>query len=350
MITSYKSLFCLLSLLYSAALLEAQPVVQIRGYNQLYLLDLASGAESLLYASPYPEIRTVKVSPDGSLFALLEVDHSNGSRVNHLKVLDANGVLKYEGQPDVRQYTWDPKSNRLAYITGTYSEGGVSFIPTGFYLNDFLSKKETRIATEGFQPFELNWVSNATEDAIYVESFSEDQAKHFLRYNLLREIFETIPFRSINVSPDGRYYADYEVSCRCVKLFDRPTQAERSRVNLSDTDVPVGWVYNESHLYVVKKTSYNKIQHQIVVGEELKTATFNGSVKDATIIVIDGSNGQLVQTISGVLPNRPPYEFMFTKPDLLISISPSAAANGRQAPARSRGQINITAIPEKYRQ
>jgi dipeptidyl aminopeptidase/acylaminoacyl peptidase len=350
MIISCRKPLVLLLLLLSASALEAQPVVQIRGYNQLYLLDLASGSESLLYTSPYPEIRTVKISADGSLFALLEVDHSKKHRVNYLKVLDRKGTLKYEAQPDVRKYNWDPGSNRLAYITGTFYEGGVSFIPTGFYLYDFLVDKETRITTDGFEPFELNWVRTATEDAIYVESLSRDLEKQFLRYNLLRETFEIIPFRSIGVSPDGKYYGNYEVNCRCVKIFDRSTQTEQSRYNLSDTDRPVGWAYNDSHLYVVEKFAYNKEKHQVVIGDELKTVTLNGSVSEAAIIVLDGDNGQVVQTVSGVLPNRTPYQFMFTKPDVLITISPDAAANARQAPARTRGQITITIIPEKYRQ
>src|SRR5688572_21619292 len=111
MILSHKNLLFVLSLmLFAGDVLEAQPVVQVRGYNGLYLLDLASGSESPLYTSAYPEIRTVKVSPDGSLFALLEVDHSKKNPVNHLKVLDASGKLKYEGQQDVREYTWDPRS------------------------------------------------------------------------------------------------------------------------------------------------------------------------------------------------------------------------------------------------
>lgn len=348
--TIYKSRFSLLCLmLFSAIMLQAQPVLQIRGYNKLYLLDIESGAESLLYTSPYPEIRTAKVSPDGTLFALQEVDYSSGSGgVNRLKVFNAKGTLLYEGRPDVRKYTWDPKSNRLAYITGTFSEGEVSFIPTGFYLNDFLLNKETRIATDGFKPVGLNWVNNVTEDAIYVECLSEDKAKRFLRYNLLREAFETIPFRSIEVSPDGKYYVDHDASCKCVKIYDRATQVERSRVTLSETDIPTGWMFNANHLFVVAKYTFNKAEHKVVIDGKPKTVSLNESIREGTIVVLDGNNGQQVQTISGVLPSQPPYQSMFAKPDVILSLSPSAAENARQAIGRST--ITITAIPEQYRQ
>ncbi|MEX2233743.1 MAG: hypothetical protein WD824_16380 [Cyclobacteriaceae bacterium] len=99
--------------------------------------------------------------------------------------------------------------------------------------------------------------------------------------------------------------------------WDASTQEEQSRYNLSDTDIPIGWAYNESHLYVVEKFEYNKEQRQVVIGDELKTVTLNGSVRLATIIVLDGDNGQVVQSVSGVLPDRTPYQFLFTKSDII---------------------------------
>lgn len=350
MANSVNCLVAFLSLVLCAASIQAQPAVYIKEYNQLYWLELSSGAELHLYTSQYPEIRTVKVSADGSLFALVEVDHSGKVPVNYFKVFDANGRLKYQGQRDVREYAWDPTSNRLAYITGTFREGGVSFVPTGFYLYDFSSDKETRIMTDGFEPVAINWVSNAMEDAIYVKALSQDPAKRFLRYDVLRPAFESSPFRSVELSPDGKYYSDHDVSCRCIKIFDRSTQVERANVKLTDGDVPAGWVYNKSHLYAVRKTSFHKTKHQMVVGSDRKTATLNGGVKDATITVVDGSNGQHVQTVSGVLPSLPPYQFMFSQPALLISIFPATIEDVRQAPGRNFRQISVTAIPEKYRE
>ena len=139
------------------------------------------------------------------------------------------------------------------------------------------------------------------------------------------------------------------MSCRCVKISDRSTQEERSRINLSDTDVPIGWVFNASHLYAVKKTSYAGRPRQIAIEGKPTTVTLSDSVKEAAIIVVDGAEGEQVQTIPGVLPSQPPYAFLFTKPDLLITIPPGEARVLRRSPGKNI-PITITTIPEKYRE
>ena len=195
-----SSLFFLL--LFFPDVVQAQPVIQIRGYNQLYLLDLATGSESLLYTSPYPEIRSVKLSFDGSLVALVEVDidtKASHLQVNHLKVFHVSGSIVYTGHLDVREYVWDPQSNRLAYITGSFREGARSFDPTGLYLKDFQTDKELRIPTGDLKPYAIRWVNNSTEDAIYIEPFARSNAQPFLRYDLSRKTFEPISFRSTSL-------------------------------------------------------------------------------------------------------------------------------------------------------
>lgn len=341
-------LICILSMTQSA---KGQIAVQIRDFNVLYLIDMQTNSENLFYTSSLQEIRSVKISSDEQYIAILEVDYSGDYPVNTLKVLSISGNEVYIAPQDVQRYIWSPNSNRLAFITGPYYEGGKGFNPQGFYITEIPTAAQKKIETNGFAPYDINWVSNDIEESIYVASFSADQKKQYLKYNLSRNRFETINFRSSDISPDSEFYAihDYD-SCQCVRIFSTKLNEEKSNLTLSSTDIPVGWAYNASHLYVIEKLQYSKKKKDIVIAGEVRQATVNGPLSSAIVEVKDGQNGNNIQRIEGILPDRLPYQSLFFNRNILLTISKDVTPkDARTSGLLGIGKISVNTIPNSYK-
>jgi hypothetical protein len=114
--------------------------------------DLATGALHELYRSARGTVDDLQVAPNDGYVVLIETTEGkqqNGEYVvpprNRLLILRPDGTTLRAVEADVRVYSVSPDGARLAYITGTYYEGGAGFKPNGAFLLDLASGRVTRV-------------------------------------------------------------------------------------------------------------------------------------------------------------------------------------------------------------
>jgi hypothetical protein len=116
-----------------------------------------------------------------------------------LVVLNVDGTV-VDTIVGVRHFAWDPTGTHIAYLTGTYFEGGRGFIPTGTWTYDLSAKRAERVHSGGVDVQWAGWDGN-----IYIlDPSSQDPS--VWRYDPRARALASTARKGIHFSPDGTYY------------------------------------------------------------------------------------------------------------------------------------------------
>lgn len=186
---------------------------------------------------------------------------------NWLLLIDRNGKEITRLDDNVRKFSWSPDGERIAYITGTYYEGGVGFMTTGVWIFDLRDESKIRIekdfpheAIDGFigGGFEINWAQHDTN--IYIEDF--DYLDGIYRYNIIAGKSEKVGHQGITFSPDGQFYLASLTECSSgIRVFRTATHEEitdqiDARFGGGVSDQSMNWVFDQGHLAHYFKEEY----------------------------------------------------------------------------------------------
>lgn len=226
------------------------------------------------------------VSPSDTVIALLISERGEVSPETHYyTVLPKNSMvfINPEGKEmgrldaDVRKFSWSPDGRKIAYITGTYYEGGVGFKTTGVWIFDLAKKSRKRIKKDfshrkmdDFEGggIEIRWASH--DNNVYIRDF--DYLDGIYRYSTAAGKSERVDYHGIDFSPDGKYYIGEQagdtihqrlyLSASNIEITDR--LRERFGGNLRDAGFH--WVFKEGHLMqFVKKQPLSRTEKRIEI-------------------------------------------------------------------------------------
>lgn len=120
---------------------------------------------------------------------------------SRLVVLNVRGEPVVDPIDFVRDYVWSPSGDKIAYVTGTYYEGGMGFVSTGTWILDLESRARSMVHSSGW---DLSWAE--WDGRLYIWQIS-GQPADVLRYDAV-EGLEPTPHRGVYFSSNGEYYFD----------------------------------------------------------------------------------------------------------------------------------------------
>jgi WD40 repeat protein len=233
--------------------------------RNIYIVNKITSDRRLIYESPKAYVDWISVSPNRKFIAGIEPEDSIRNR---LLVIDPQGNVMNVIPDDVRKYDWSPDGNSIAYITGTYYEGGVGFMTTGVWIFDLNDKTKIQIKkdfphqtvktaggelTEG-GGFEINWAQH--DSNIYIQDFGYLDGVY--RFNTKIGKSEKVDYKGIDFSPDGKYYAksipelDYQVY---LTETNQPV-TERLSARFKDLRFVPTWVPDEKHYLQIVEVDF----------------------------------------------------------------------------------------------
>jgi hypothetical protein len=346
------TLSTLLAVLFSSAVQSQTTVpkllLELTNNKKLLKYNLAEDASYLIYQTEHDEIRNVKISTNENYAALIETTYYNNKPENNLTIIDGNGNIIRKIDKDVQFFDWSPTESKLAFITGTYYEGGIGFKPIGVYIFNIEENHIEEIKTSGFSPYRLNWLHNDHENSIYLEVLSPDPDIKIIKYNLTRRQFEKTSVKSIDLSPDGQYYSLIDNECYCTKFFAPKTNSFITHYQINETGHPIGWAYTKSHLFIFSKDEYQKINKSVVIKGEVRTGTISGRTKSSQNSIYDISSDIKVQEFNGLLQSVRKLQPLFVSKEYLISIPLDNAKGTGKNQRILKDNIITKTIPEEY--
>ena len=254
------------------------PLFRTPNNNRFYLLDPQTKKEVVLSECPDDSwLHDFKVSPTGALIGVIKTARGftpPGQRdfsvlpKNSLVIIAVRGDATTTIEDDVQKFSWSPDGEKIAYITGTYYEGGVGFKTDGVWIYDLKDKSKTKIekdfphkTIEGFigGGIEVNWARH--DSNIYIEDF--DYLDGVYRYNTTTGRSEKLDYAGIDLSPDGKYYKEIEG----IRVFRTLTNEDITpqlvqRFGPEWSRVALTWVFDKGHcLHVVRQTAIKKAEY-----------------------------------------------------------------------------------------
>jgi WD40 repeat protein len=233
--------------------------------RNIYIVNKITGDKRFIYQSPKAYVDWISVSPNREFIAGIEPEDSTKNR---LLIIDPKGNITHLIIDDVRKYDWSPDGEKIAYITGTYYEGGVGFMTTGVWIFNLRDHSKTQIKkdfphqtvkTTGGELFEgggfqINWTEH--DSNIYIQDFGHVGGVY--RYNTKISKSEKVDYKGIDFSPDGKYYArsipelDYQVY---LAETNEPV-TERLSARFKDLRFLPTWVPDEKHYLQIVKVDF----------------------------------------------------------------------------------------------
>lgn len=243
--------------------------------NRVYVLNPQSSEKELLYE--YTEdcwLHDLKASATGKLIGIIITkrgftppgahDYSILPK-NSMVFIDTDGNEITRLDKNVRKFSWSPDGEMIAYIAGTYYEGGVGFTVTSVGIFDLKDKSITRIkkdfphkSVRGYEGggIEIKWAQH--DNNIYIRDF--DYLDGVYRYNTKIGKSENVEYKGIDFSPDGKYYEELEgVHVYLSATNEDITSQLVARFGPDWSRVTMNWVFNEGNcLHFVRKTAVQK--------------------------------------------------------------------------------------------
>lgn len=335
----------------------------------LYKLNYNSGIIKSIYQSTKDHISKLLISPDGNYISLIETKKGTFKKQgsgyiydippkNRLIILNSDGNIVRVINDDVRKYAWCPDENKIAYVTGTYYEGGIGFMPTGIYILNLLTNKKNKIENVNY-PRELHWLKTDYENALYIKALSQKPEKHILRYNIRKKRLEITRVKGIHFSPDGKYYIMYPYETIDDGLCDHPPQQGTTcfRVYFTKTNQvisefsekslgnPVGWVYGQGHFLMFIKQEYNYYEKKFTRGNKSYTHKLRKGIKKSENFIYDVETKKLVQQFDGKVTNPKKWGEWIGSRDIIVveKLDQSNQKIGKE------NEIIIKKLPAEYR-
>jgi len=213
--------------------------------RNIYIFNKATSEKKIIYQTPKSYVDQISISPNREFIAAIETDEK---AKNNLVVIKANGELVKAINQDVRKYCWSPEGNKIAFITGGYSEDGKGFLSDGVYVFDIASSQLKQIAPRAYY---INWV--AFDSSIYYY-----ESKNVFRYDPVAAETEETPYRGVNFSPDGQYYTTSSPEQPYQVYSTKTNQAVTDRLfaTFKDSTIRPSWVPDQKHQLLVVRTDY----------------------------------------------------------------------------------------------
>ncbi len=188
----------------------------------IHRLDPQTGSQEVIFSTSGMYMVQFIMAPSEALIAVLitepgftppgAVDYSVFPR-NHMEIIDTSGIVLAKLDADVRKFAWSPDGTKIAYIAGTYYEGGIEFITTGVGVFDIASSQTSAInkdfphkALNGYTggEFKINWARH--DGNIYLEDMDHFGGAYCYDPDAGRSM--PLARQGIDFSPDGTYYRE----------------------------------------------------------------------------------------------------------------------------------------------
>jgi len=346
--------------------------IETNGQNNNFLYRLDDDNQSLLQRDISTQlIKTLykvegddysikfKVSPSNREIAILEnkeIIQEQFFGLTKLIIIDFTGKILYRHE-GVKEFSWALSGNQMVCIAGELNDKyWKGFKPDKIFILNLESLEVKDITVENFYPFYVSWVGRGNESMIYFES--EDGT---ISYNIYHETYHTTNYKSIDFSPDGKYYylwesealhddkCDYEPDneISCFGIFDAKTNQRIAKFSERALGDPVRWVYNQGHLFL-----FNRKGKPV---KEWKSIERNGRVynldrtrgyETADNYVYDVATKDLVQKFPGF-----PFEEYFNpihwegNPNIVVT---TPAQRDTTRTAAGNPKVTIMEIPSRY--
>jgi murein endopeptidase len=281
--------------------------------------DPATRQAAVLYRSAKDVIFELAVSADNRFTAALESTDGiveEGEYAvppkNELVVLNADGQVVRRVQADVQEYRFSPDGQKIAYLTGTYYEGGVGFAPEGVFILDIASGATERVNAENV--YDLEW-GPAGEGTLMLRALAAAPDRRVLRYDARSRRLSAEPSGAFQLSPDGQFFVKQphelieEGSCQpgdqsrgkasdCFQIIDRRT-GRPAPLPSQNLGRPVSWVGGEGHLLLFSKQEQTSKEQTLQLGGTMLRGRLPGEVTRAESQLWDPAKAEVVRKVPG---------------------------------------------------
>ncbi len=260
--------------------LAAEVIVGETSVSYLYSIDsygihrqdVSTGSEKIIFNTTGMYGVSFSLSPSDTAIAVLITkrgvvppgahDYSVLPK-NSLVFIDPDGNEITRLDDDVRELSWSPDGEKIAYITGTYYEGGVGFKTTGVWIFDLGDGSKTPITIDFPHPelrgyegggFEINWARH--DSIIYIRDFG--YLAGIYRYDTRVGKSEKVDYKGIDFSPDGKYYSSYLAELGYHVYFTETNEpvTERVHARFKDLRFPPSWAPGHDHCLQVAEVGF----------------------------------------------------------------------------------------------
>ncbi|HEX9727411.1 MAG TPA: hypothetical protein VGA37_02765 [Gemmatimonadales bacterium] len=209
-----------------------------------------------IYRSSALHVFDLTVAPSGRFVAMLEGGGRAGTS-NRLIVADGVGNTIHVVERDVRRHVWCCDGSQVAFITGSFAEGGdLGFTPTGAYLIDIERGTEERLDVPS-DVYELAWV--AFDTALYFKTSRGYPGSSIVRYHPNSRKSVVTAYLDLRFSPSGTFYLhqfpDAQFGSPGWRIFERATGRQVARPDTSLGGIE-GWVFGEGDYLRLKRVRF----------------------------------------------------------------------------------------------
>ncbi len=276
----------------------------------IHRLDTTSNEKKVIFNTVGIYQVSLSLSPSDTVIALLVTKEGVTLPGEHdYSVLPRNSVIFItpEGkeiaklEEDVREFSWSPDGEEIAYITGTYYEGGVGFKTTGVYIFDLKDGSKNQIVKEFTHPtikdyegggYDLNWAVH--DSNIYIQEF--DYLGGNYMYNSKTGRTEKVPYKGVHFSPDGNYYLALP-SEDFPRLYVSTNNREiTEQVKLKIGYLPQSWMVDQKHHMLVEKVDFEpSFEDTVKQGKPKVMVKGERKIRLKTFFIYDVEKDQIIK-------------------------------------------------------
>lgn len=231
--------------------------------NQIIRYD--EGRTPIIYQTSEKAVYKIQVSKNQFISAIEVTEgvlDGRGYEVtpqHKLIIISPDGRLIDIINDNIQEYDWSPNSDKIAYITGSYSETGrYGFRPDGkAYIYNINTKVKMEI--DGINnPIGVFW--GRDENTVYVKDARKKDGKQIYRYILDSEYLEITDYHDFYFSPSEEYYFSLLDMDHTFTLYKTDTnQPMQLPDNLGK---PVTWISNNGHHLIFEKKVDDIVHNQ----------------------------------------------------------------------------------------
>ncbi len=280
----------------------------------IHTLDTKSNERKIIFDTSGLYGVSFSLSPSDTILALLVTERGVTPPGAHdYSILPKNSLvfINSEGKEirklneDVRKFSWSPDGEKIAYITGTYYEGGVGFKTTGVYIFDLRDGSKKQITKDFSYPtiehrgkeftgggYDLNWA--VYDSNIYIQEF--DYLGGNYMYNTKTGKTEKVTYKGIYFSPDGKYYLKLSSEDYPHLYISATNQDITDQIKSRFGYLPQGWMPDQKHHMLAVKIDYEpSALDSIGSGKPKVMKKVERKIRQKTYFVYDVEKDQIIK-------------------------------------------------------